>query len=81
MTYEQRIRNLSVPKGKVDVVIDTDAYNECDDQFAISYLLKSKGKLNTVAIYAAPFYNHLVKSAKEGMEKSYDEILNVLSHF
>ena len=42
MTNEQRIRNLSVPEGRVDVVLDTDAYNEIDDQFAISYLIKSK---------------------------------------
>jgi hypothetical protein len=29
------MRNLSVPSGKIDVVLDTDAYNEIDDQFAI----------------------------------------------
>jgi len=51
MTNEQRIKKLSVPQGRVDVVLDTDAYNEIDDQFAISYLLKSKEKLNTKAIY------------------------------
>lgn len=78
MTNEQRIKNLSVPQGRVDVVLDTDAYNEIDDQFAISYLLKSKEKLNTKAIYAAPFFNHKVPSPAEGMEKSYDEILNIL---
>jgi len=55
MTNEQRMKNLLVPQGKVDVVLDTDAYNEIDDQFAISYLLRSKEKLNTVAIYAALF--------------------------
>ena len=79
MTYEQRLKNLSVPAGRVDVVIDTDTYNECDDQFAIGYLLGAKEKLNLKAIYAAPFLNHLVKNAKEGMEKSYAEIQNVLS--
>lgn len=79
MTDEQRIKNLSVPQGRVDVVLDTDAYNEIDDQFAISYLLKSKEKLNTNAIYAAPFFNHKVSSPAEGMEKSYDEILKLLS--
>ena len=57
MTNEQRIKNLSVPSDKVDVVLDTDAYNEIDDQFAIAYMLKSKEKLNTKAIYAAPFFN------------------------
>lgn len=27
------------PQGIVDVVLDTDAYNEIDDQFAIAYQL------------------------------------------
>ena len=71
-------KNLTVPKGKVDVVLDTDAYNEIDDQFALSYLLKSTEKLNTVAIHAAPFLNHRSESPKDGMEKSYDEILRLL---
>lgn len=79
MTFEQRIKNLSVPQGNVDVVLDTDAYNEIDDQFAISYLLKSKEKLNTKAIYAAPFLNKMSESPKDGMEKSYDEIIRLLS--
>ena len=79
MTYEQRIKNLSVPQGRIDVVLDTDAYNEIDDQFAISYLIKSKEKLNTKAIYAAPFLNGKSVSAKDGMEKSYKEILKLLS--
>ena len=79
MTNEQRIKNLSVPKGKVDVVLDTDAYNEVDDQFAIAYLLKSKEKLNTKAIYAAPFFNGKSNGPKDGMEKSYQEILKLLS--
>ena len=58
MTNEQRIKNLSVPSGRIDVVLDTDTYNEIDDQFALAYMLKSKEKLNTKAIYAAPFYNN-----------------------
>lgn len=79
MTIEQRIKNLSVPSGKVDVVLDTDAYNEIDDQFAIAYLLRSKEKLLTKAIYAAPFLNSKSESPKDGMEKSYDEMLKLLS--
>lgn len=78
MTKEQRLKNLQVPQGRVDVVLDTDAFNEIDDQFAIAYLLKSKEKLNTKAIYAAPFHNSDSKSAKDGMEKSYDEIHKLL---
>ena len=44
MTNEQRTKNLSVPSDKVDVVLDTDAYNEIDDQFAIAYMLKGTSK-------------------------------------
>ena len=57
MTLEQLKKNLIPPVGKVDVVLDTDAYNECDDQYAIAYMVKSKEKLNVKAIYAAPFLN------------------------
>ena len=49
------LKKLEKPKGKIDVVLDTDAYNEIDDQFALAYLLRSKEKLNTKAIYAALF--------------------------
>lgn len=67
------IKNLQVPKGKIDVVMDTDAYNEIDDQFALAYLLKSTEKLNTVAIYAAPFLiieaNPLLTVCKKAMMK------------
>ncbi len=73
-----RLKNLEVPKGKIDVVLDTDAYNEIDDQFALSYMLLSKDKLNTKAIYAAPFHNTRSDGPKDGMEKSYDEILRLL---
>ena len=78
MNTEQYLNNLEVPKGKIDVVLDTDAFNEVDDQFAISYMLKSKEKLNTKAIYAAPFHNYKSKDAGDGMEKSYNEIKKLL---
>ncbi len=79
MTNEQRLKNLNVPAGKVDVVLDTDTFNEIDDQFALAYLLRSKEKLDTKAIYAAPFFNQHSSSPADGMEKSYEEIKKVLS--
>lgn len=78
MTKEQYMKNLTVPTGYVDVVLDTDTYNEIDDQYALAYLLASAEKLHVKAIYAAPFFNQKVHSVQEGMEKSYGEILNVL---
>lgn len=78
MTKEQYLKNLSVPAGIVDVVLDTDAFNEVDDLFAIAYLLASDHKLNTTAIYAAPFLNNLSVSAADGMEKSFTALHKIL---
>lgn len=41
--------------GKVRVVIDTDAGNSVDDQYAIAWLLKSPDRLEVEAIYAEPY--------------------------
>lgn len=79
MTMDQFYKNLQVPSGKIDMVLDTDAYNEIDDQYAISYMLKSDEKLNVKAIYAAPFYNPNSASPEDGMLKSYDEIKKIIS--
>ena len=70
---------LGKPTGPIDVVIDTDTYNEIDDQFALAFLIKSKEKLNLTGIYAAPFYNQNSSSPADGMEKSYNEIFNILT--
>lgn len=78
MKMEQYLKNLEVPTGKIDVVLDTDAYNEIDDQFAIAYLLRNQDKLCLQALYAAPFFNHRSASPEDGMNRSYDEILKIL---
>ncbi len=75
LTMQER---LAAPTHPVDVVLDTDTYNEIDDQFALAYLLRSGEKLTTRAVYAAPFFNELSSSPADGMEKSYQEILKVL---
>lgn len=66
---------------KIDVVIDSDTYNEVDDQFAIIYGLVSRDIINIKAILAAPFYNRNSSSPKDGMEKSYQEIKHIISMF
>lgn len=78
MTTEQYFKNLQTPAGPVDVVLDTDAYNEIDDQFAISYLLKLSDRLHIKGFCAAPFLNSLSSSAEDGMLKSYHEIRKLL---
>lgn len=78
MTETERLENLKVPTGRVDVVLDTDCFNEIDDQFALAYLLRSPERARVVAISAAPFLNKKVETPGEGMEKSYQEIQKVL---
>jgi hypothetical protein len=62
----------------IDVVIDTDTFNEVDDQFALVYLLKNQDRLSVQAIYAAPFQNEKASSPKIGMQKSREEIFRLL---
>ncbi len=75
---DELIRKLNPPSGKVRMVLDTDTYNEIDDQFAVVYSLLSPDKLDVEAIYAAPFFNSRSTGPGDGMEKSYEEILRVL---
>ena len=78
MTQEQYFKNLERPEGKIDIILDTDTYNEIDDQFAIAYMLGHSEKFNVKGICAAPFFNEKSTSPGDGMEKSYHEILKVL---
>ncbi len=79
LSDEVRLERLKPPQGKLRIVLDTDTYNEIDDQFAVVYALLSPEQLEVEAIYAAPFLNDRSESPKDGMEKSYEEILRLLS--
>jgi purine nucleosidase len=83
MTFPQlgdtvRHSRLTPPAGPVRMVLDTDTFNEIDDQFAVVYALLSKEKLNVEAIHAAPFHNSRSTGPADGMEKSREEILRLL---
>ena len=73
-----RLERLQPPEGKIRMVLDTDTYNEVDDQFAVVYTLFSPEKFNVEAFYAAPFSNDRAATPAEGMQLSYDEILKIL---
>jgi inosine-uridine nucleoside N-ribohydrolase len=73
-----RIKKLAPPTGKIKMVLDTDTYNEVDDQFALAFALLSPEKIDLLAVYAAPFHNDRSANAGDGMEKSYEEILRLL---
>ena len=76
--YADRLRMLESPSGRVKCVLDTDTFNEIDDQFAIVQILLSSDRLELQAIYAAPFDNDRSEGPGHGMELSYDEILRLL---
>jgi inosine-uridine nucleoside N-ribohydrolase len=64
---------------RLRVVLDTDTFNEVDDQFALAHLLLSPGQVDLEAVYAAPFFNGRSSDPADGMEKSYEEIQRVLT--
>jgi len=70
-------QRLEPPAEKVSAVLDTDTYNEIDDQFAMAYTLRSPERIALDAIYAAPFHNDRSTGPADGMEKSYGEIMRV----
>ena len=78
LTEPFRLDRLQPPAGKFRMVLDTDTYNEVDDQFALVYALLSPERIQVEAIYAAPFHNKRSSGPADGMEKSYEEIMRLL---
>ncbi len=65
-------------KERINVILDTDTYNECDDQFALAYMIKSQDIFNIEAITVAPYsYKERNETVTSGREKSYNEILKI----
>ncbi|MDA0709470.1 MAG: nucleoside hydrolase [bacterium] len=78
LTDAEMINRLAPPVGRVRMVLDTDTYNEVDDQFAVAHAMLSPDQMSVEAIYAAPFHNARSQGPADGMEKSYEEILRLL---
>ncbi len=73
------VERLEPPAARpVRAVLDTDTYNEVDDQFALAYAVLAADALELEAVYAAPFTNSRSSGPGDGMAKSYEEILRVL---
>lgn len=86
LSLTERMALLDVPiSGKVPTVIDSDTFNEIDDQFAIAWAMLRNDRIELQAIYAAPFTNSMFNNTHEavsdpaiGMQLSYEEIERVL---
>ena len=69
-------RPFPFPSDKsIRVIIDTDCYNECDDQFCVAHALMTP-KFDIKAIIAAQFGG--VYGRKGTEQESYDEIVNIV---
>jgi hypothetical protein len=79
LTDSQRLALLSPRPGRLRAVLDTDTYNEIDDQFALVQAWLCPERISLEAIYAAPFHNNRSAGPGDGMEKSHEEILELLS--
>jgi inosine-uridine nucleoside N-ribohydrolase len=89
----RREYQLAPPKAHPRVVIDTDAANEIDDQFALAWALLSPEQMSLEAVYATPYSFAHRRSALafeptelrpfvtpgEGMARSLDEIHRVFA--
>ena len=67
--------------SKKKVILDTDMYNEVDDQFALTYLMKSIDMFDLEAITIAPFLKSGyadTTTIEDGTEKSYNTTLKLL---
>lgn len=77
MTIREILADIRSDRVK-KVIIDTDAANEIDDQYALAHSYFSD-KIDILSINAAPFTNEKTDDYAHGMNMSYDEIHKVLA--
>ncbi len=68
-------------KQRYKVILDTDMSNEIDDQFALTYLIKSLDVFDLKAITIAPFQKSKYApelSVKDGVDLSFNTTLKIL---
>ena len=76
MTLSEIVADIKSDRRK-KVILDTDTYNEIDDQYALAYCYLSD-KIDLLSVNAAPFLNDRSESYADGMEKSYHEAIKTL---
>lgn len=72
------LRDIKSPSVK-SIILDTDTFNEIDDQFALAYAMLSPERIKLLSVNAAPFLNSRSTSPADGMMKSYNEIRRIMS--
>lgn len=72
------LKEMIASDKKHRIILDTDTYNEVDDQFCLAYCMLAKEKIELLSVNAAPFLNDRSISPADGMEQSYHEIFKVM---
>ena len=70
-------KELLLDGTKKSIILDTDTFNEIDDQFAMAYAMLSPDKVKLLAVTAAPFSNSRAQTPAYGVEQSYNEALRI----
>lgn len=84
LVKEKENNNLNkTADRRIKVLIDTDAANEIDDQFALAYALSCQDVLNVLGVTIAPFRVSWQKnlSVRDGMIDSKNEVNRILRLF
>lgn len=76
MTLNEILCDLKSDRVK-KVIMDCDAYNDIDDQYAIAFAAGSD-KIDLLSVNATLFNNYRCNGFADGMKRSYDEIVKVL---
>lgn len=64
--------------NKPHVIIDTDTFNEADDQFALAYILKNRSALHLDGVTIAPFkHSGYDKTVAQSIDDSYAEAVKI----
>ena len=72
------LKKMIASGQKHRIILDTDTYNEVDDQFCLAYCMLAKDKIDLLSVNAAPFLNSRSTSPADGMEQSYNEIFKIM---
>ena len=76
MTLDEILQDIRSDRPKL-VIMDCDAYNDIDDQYAIAFALGSPA-MKVHSVNAVLFNNYRCNGFADGMKRSYDEIVKVL---
>lgn len=76
-TAERILGDLRSDRCK-KVILDTDTFNEIDDQYALVHLLMSSDRCRLLGVCAAPYLNDRSVSAADGEQKSYNEAVKII---